>query len=49
MNFSKKDKKACKNLNYLLILFSAVTGYISSSDFASLAGLSVGITNSAVG
>ena len=48
---SKKHKKACITLNYiefLLILNSTVTGCISTSAFASLVGIPVGITSSAV-
>ena len=46
---SKKYKKTCKYLNYvehLLILFSAVTGCVSISAFASLVAIPVGITSS---
>ena len=46
---SKKQKKACRNLNYvehLLILALAVTGCVSISAFASLVGIPVGITSS---
>ena len=49
---SKKNKKACKYLNYveqLLILASAVTGCVSNSAFASLVANPVGIASSAVG
>ena len=49
---SKKHKKVCRPLNYiehLLILASAVTGYVSNSVFASLIGIPIGITSSAVG
>ena len=48
---SKNHKNVCKVLNYikhLLILVSAVTGYISISDFASLLGIAIGIASSAV-
>ena len=49
---SKKYKKVCTTLNYvehLLNLASAVTGCISISVFASLVGIPVGSTSSAVG
>ena len=49
---SEKYKKTCKNLNYvenLLILSSAITGYVSISAFASLVDINVGITSSSVG
>ena len=49
---SKKHKEVCRVLNYiehLLILTSAVTGCVSISAFASLIGIPVGITSSAVG
>ena len=49
---SKKHKKVCTTLNYIehfLILASAVTGSISIFDFASLLGIPIGITSSAIG
>ena len=49
---SKKQKKVCTTLNYIalfLILASAITGCVSSSAFASLVGILLGITNPAVG
>ena len=49
---SKKHKKISKNLIYtehFLILGSATTGCVSRSTFASLVGISIGITNSAIG
>ena len=49
---SKKYKKVCKNLIYtehFLILGSATTGCASMSTFASLVGISIGITSSAIG
>ena len=49
---SKKHKKFCMTLNYieyLLILASVVTGCVSISAFASLVGVPIGITSSAVG
>ena len=49
---TKKNKKVCRTLNcieHLLILSSAVTGYISTSAFASLLGVPVSITISALG
>ena len=48
---SKKLKKFCMTLNYieyLLILASVVTGCVSISTFASLVGVPIGITSSAV-
>ena len=45
-------KKTCKYLNYvnhLLILASAVSGYISVAAFASLVAIPFGITSSVVG
>ena len=52
MNNKKKNKYTCKNLNYaehLLILSSTFTGCISISSFASLVGVSLGITSPVVG
>ena len=49
---SKKHKKVCANLNYVehfLILASTITDCISISAFASLLGIPVGITSSAIG
>ena len=49
---SKKYKRGCRILYYtkhLLILISAVTGSVSISGFASLAGIPIGITSSAIG
>ena len=49
---SKKHKNVCGVLNYiehLLILVSTVTGYVSISALASLVGIPVDITISAVG
>ena len=49
---SKKRKIGCWVLHYtehLVILFSTVTGCVSISAFASLVGISTGITSSAVG
>ena len=49
---SKKHKKSCKVLNYidhLLIVISAITGCVSISSFASLVGVPIGITSSAIG
>ena len=49
---SKKHKKTCKILNYvehLLILASTFTVCASISAFASLVGIPVGFTSSAVG
>ena len=49
---SKKHKKAYTTLNYIehfLALCSTITGYVSISAFASLVGITIGITSSAVG
>ena len=49
---SKKHKKVCTTLNYIehfLILGSTVTGSVSISVFASLVGIPIGITSSAIG
>ena len=49
---SKKHKKVCTTLNYIehfLILASTITGCISISAFASLLGIPIGITSSAIG
>ena len=49
---SKKHKRVCPTLNYIenfLILASTITGYVSISAFASLIGIHIGITSSAVG
>ena len=49
---SKKHKKVCSNLNYIehfLIFASAVTGYVSISDFVCLFGIPSGIRTSAIG
>ena len=49
---SKKNRKVSRVSNYiehLLILISAVTGSASISAFASLVGIPIGITTSAVG
>ena len=49
---SKKHKKICTTLNYIehfLILASTITGCISISAFASLIGIPIGITSSAIG
>ena len=48
----KRHKKTCRALNYfenVLLFTSAVTGCVSISAFASLVGVLVGITSSAVG
>ena len=45
---SKKHKKICTTLNYILqflILASTITGCVTISVFASLIGISIGITN----
>ena len=49
---SKKHKKVCTTLNYIehfLILASTITGCISISAFASLLGIPIGITSTAIG
>ena len=49
---SRKHKNVCTTLNYIehfLILASAITGCILISDFASLIGILIGITSSAIG
>ena len=49
---SRKHKKVCTTLNYIehfLILASTITGCISNSDVASLLGIPIGITSSAIG
>ena len=49
---SKKHKNVCITLNYIeyfLILSSTITGCISISAFASLVGIPIGITSSAIG
>ena len=49
---SKKHKKVCTTLNYIehfLILGSTITECISIAAFASLVGISIGITSSAIG
>ena len=46
---SKKHKKVCKELNYiqyLLILASEVTRYVSNSALVSLAGIPIDIVRS---
>ena len=48
---SRKQKKVCTTLNYIehfLVLASKITGCISISAFASLLGISIGITSSAI-
>ena len=48
----KKGRKACMTLNYIehfLILASAVTGWVWISGFASLVGIPIGLTSSAIG
>ena len=47
-----KHKKVCWTLNYIeqvLILGSTITGCDSISAFASLVGIPIGITSSAIG
>ena len=48
---SKKQKKVCTTLNYIelfLILGSTITECFSISSFASLDGIPIGITSSAI-
>ena len=48
---SKKHKKVCITLNYIehfLILASTISGCVSISAFASLVGIPIGITSSAI-
>ena len=48
---SEKHKKVCRDLNYFenfLVFASAVSGCVSVSAFASLVGVSVGISSSTV-
>ena len=49
---SEKHEKVCTTLNYIehfLILASAVAWCISSSNFATLIGIAIGIMSSGVG
>ena len=49
---SKKHKQICTTLNYIEhfpILASTITGCVSISAFASLIGIPIGITSSAIG
>ena len=49
---SEKHEKVCKVLSYidpLLIAVSTISGCVSISAFASLVGISVGITSYAIG
>ena len=49
---SKKHKKVCTSLNYIehfLILAFTITGCVFISAFASLVGVPIGITSSAIG
>ena len=48
----RKYKQVCTTLNYIqhgLILASSITGCIPISAFASLIGISIGITSSVIG
>ena len=48
---SRKHKKICATLNYIehfLILAATITGCTSISDFASLLGIPIRITSSAI-
>ena len=49
---SKKHKKVFRVLSYIdhtLMIISTITGCVSISAFASLVGISIGITSSAIG
>ena len=49
---SKNHKSVCRVLNYidhLLIAICTITGCVSISAFASLVGIPIGITSSAIG
>ena len=49
---SRKHKKFCATLKYIenfLILTYTITGWLSSSVFASMSGIPIGITGSAIG
>ena len=46
---SKKYKEVLNYIQQLLILISTLTGYFSISDFASLIGVPIAITGSAIG
>ena len=49
---NRKHKKVCTTLNYteyFLTLTSTISGYISSSAFASLLGIPLGIMSPAIG
>ena len=49
---STKQKDVCTTVNYIenfLILGSTITGRVSISTFASLAGIPIGIKSSAIG
>ena len=49
---NRKNKKICTTLNYIELFFtlaSAIAGCISTSTFASLLCISIGITDSAIG
>ena len=48
-NNNKKVYGVLNHIEHLVILVSAVTGYVSISAFASLVGIPVGRTSSAVG
>ena len=45
----KKIYRALKYIDHLLISISTVTGCVSISDFASLVGIPIEITSSAIG
>ena len=48
---SKKNKKVCRVFNYIshsFIVFSIINGCVSVADFASLVGIPIVITSSAI-
>ena len=49
MNRWIKNTKALTHIKHLLIIASAITGCISISAFASLLGIPIGITSTAIG
>ena len=51
-SLSKKYKKVCRVLNYIdhsVIVIFTITGFVSIFAFASLVGIPIGITSSAIG
>ena len=49
MNRWIKSTKVLTHIKHLLIIASAITGCISISAFASLLGIPIGITSTAIG